>query len=327
MLPASSATPAVPRATKVPPKAKPKSVEKADKPSQHRKVEKHHESEKDPHRRNRSTRELGSKREGQKKPNTKGFTGGWVLTAGLLGIGAIGLLVCGGVGLWLIFGRNTQPTPTSPALAAASSHRADPEKGGPAPPVGDRADDVEAAQALFARALEADSKNDDRGFLDCFTPDIQKFDASLLALMSMNYQSAYKNDPQSVAICKPVVEIMDKHGLSYEVMKKLTATLGKPGAEDKSFENLMEAIKDPATLYSELCVPIAKIENVGRKRDPKAPAARLTDLTRSRDTVTGKVVYTENGKEKSGGITILKSNGTWKISGPLNIASAIRGHL
>jgi hypothetical protein len=223
-------------------------------------------------------------------------------------VGGVVVLAGGGVGLYFLLRE-----PDKPRLAGGPGSPGGPRQGGNPTP---QPSGYATPQALFDAVVAAEKKKDFKTLVDSLTPEALNEMASQMAVFGMMQQAAPKapgkdkDKPQDKP--SPVLAVMDKHGLSSEVTKKIKVDFTPEGME-KAQREVGKLIKEPAAFTTDM---LAASE---QKDGPKKPPAqeedpKLTDLKVNGDKATGTVVRKVAGKEVKEPVEFVKVGGGWKLN-------------
>jgi hypothetical protein len=150
-------------------------------------------------------------------------------------------------------------------------------------------------QEVFDAAKTAIMKDDLKTFVDCLAPESIETMAGAMACTQL----------------PPKRELLAKHGLTDEIIKKLPKMKGVPSAEDqeKIFKAWSVPIKDKAAFLVEVFAARLKEE---KNKMKELGSTALKDLKIDGDKATGKIVGLPGGKEEP--VEFKKmSGGGWKV--------------
>jgi hypothetical protein len=165
----------------------------------------------------------------------------------------------------------------------------------------------EAFEAFKTAAKDKDHKK----FMNCLTPESQEQMAAML-VFSASFMSGFAEmdkTGEAKKKMKPIADVMEKHGLTEEVLKKQPEV--KPGKEDpaKAMKPLLDLIKDKPAFCVDM---LTAMDQTGQKGgfSEGAASATLKDVKIDGDTATGKV---SSEKKKDEPIEFKKIGNSWKI--------------
>lgn len=165
-------------------------------------------------------------------------------------------------------------------------------------------------EEVFTAAKAASDKDDWKTFADCLTEKSRNTLAGSMAGLALMVKPA-PGQPSKLNY-QPVQAVLNKHGLTDDVIKGLHQR--EKGFSEKltAFKLLGETIKDRGTFIVD--VMSAFIEMVPGKKSPSPlTGAELKDLKVEGDTARGTLVTTKAGTEKRYPIEFHKSGNSWRI--------------
>lgn len=168
-------------------------------------------------------------------------------------------------------------------------------------------------QAVFDAAQSAQKKEDFKTFVGCLAPEAQKEMAAGLAFGGLNQQAAARADEKLRTQYKPILDTLDKHGLTDEVGKKVNLKPASPQEGEKVQRELLGLIKDPAAFAVDMMTAYSKTEPFNRK-PPDMPTPELTDVKVDGDKARGTVLVKAQGREFRQPIAFVKVGGSWKLA-------------
>jgi hypothetical protein len=165
-------------------------------------------------------------------------------------------------------------------------------------------------EVVFNAAMTALKADDHRAFIECFAPEAQKEMAADLVVMGLYKQHAAEKEGRTPEEDKPILEALDKHGLSYKVTKgmKLGRTIG---GERRSREEVGALLKDPIAVFVDLSAASRKKRPGGGAAQGRTPT--LDDVRIRGDRAHGIARMKQGNRELQGAVDFVKVGGTWKI--------------
>jgi hypothetical protein len=170
----------------------------------------------------------------------------------------------------------------------------------------------------FKAARTSLEKEDWKGFSDCLTDDSRDQMAGGFVMIGVMMKLVGSpGGDEAKAKLKPIDDVLAKHGLTDEVMKKMPDE--KPGKDPesakKAMKKLVEPIKDKGAFIADMMAAMKKMGD-GKKENsiPLPKDAELKDVKIEGDTAKGFVVT----KEKKEPIEFRKVGGGWKIEMPMD---------
>jgi len=192
-------------------------------------------------------------------------------------------------------------------------------------------------QACFDAVLAASEKRDARALVGCFTPEAVKQMAGDLASQGFflrdqaegklfKDKDGAKPDEETLKRLKPMLDVLDKHGLTVKATKDLRPKGFRPTKKER--EALLKLVKKP----EEFAVDFMAVQYKAAPRpspNKDEPKPKLEDLKIDGDKATANVVVTlrvpadkDKGKEDPRQIkqpvTFQKIDGGWRVNPEAN---------
>jgi hypothetical protein len=168
-------------------------------------------------------------------------------------------------------------------------------------------------QAVFEAAQAAQKKEDFKSFVACFAPEAQKELAAGLAFQALRQQAAVRGDEKLRTQFKPILDALNKHGLTDEVGKKVKLNPSDRAEAEQAQRELQGLIKEPAALAADLMTAYSKTEPFNRK-PAEVPTPQLTDVKIDGDKARGTIVVKVQGRELKQPAEFVKVGGSWKLA-------------
>jgi hypothetical protein len=164
-------------------------------------------------------------------------------------------------------------------------------------------------KAVFAAAVEASKKKDFKGFASLLTPDSQGKLASQLAGLGvmLKMMAAFDKEGKMKDKLPELDKIMDKHGLTKDVLGKLKQSKDAKVIEANN-EVISKAVKDKPGFVGDV-MKWLDAANPGKNKGGPLDEATLKDVKITGDKATGTVVT----KEKDEPMEFAKVGGGWRI--------------
>jgi Domain of unknown function (DUF4878) len=179
----------------------------------------------------------------------------------------------------------------------------------------DKKDKVyKSPQDVFDAAQSAIKKDDYKAFFGMVTPDSQKMMAGQLVLMGAMIKRFADLDPSGKAkeMLKPIDELMTKHGVTEEALKKV-----KPDTDKSKASRAMgDLVKDRPGFVAGMMKILDKNTPPGKEKSKPFQDAELKDVKVEGDKAKGTVVTKKDDKEKKEPIEFVKIGDSWKIVVP-----------
>ena len=180
-------------------------------------------------------------------------------------------------------------------------------------------------QEVFDAVLTAKDKRDARAMVECFTPEAVKQIATDIATQGFflrdRAEGKFGKDQGKDAVeaeakkLKPLLDVLDKHGLTEKATKDLRPANFRPTKEQR--EGLQKLIKDPEKLVVDFMTAQAKIEPPPPQGKDQ-PKPKLSDVKIDGDKATANVVVTlkagNESKEIKQPVRFQKVNGGWRVN-------------
>jgi len=171
-------------------------------------------------------------------------------------------------------------------------------------------------QAVFDAAQAAQKKQDFAAFVGCFAPPAQKEMAIGLAFNALGQQAAARADEKLRTQFKPILDALNKHGLTDEVGKKIKLNPADAKEAEKVHDELAGLIKDPAGLAVDLMSAYSKTEPFNRKPPEAPPTPQLIDVKIDGDKARGTIAIKVGDRELRQPAEFVKVGGSWKLAPP-----------
>jgi hypothetical protein len=180
----------------------------------------------------------------------------------------------------------------------------------------------------FEAVLAATEKRDARALVDCFTPEAVKQIAGDIAGQNVFMREQTKRfkekdggtpDEATLKRIKPMMDLLDKHGLTEKATKDLLPKTSRPTKKER--EALLKLVKKPEQFVVDNLTAQAKSDPGPKPKD--GPKPTLADVKIDGDKATANVVTTINvpdDKDKAGKREIKqpmkfeKINGGWRFN-------------
>jgi hypothetical protein len=168
-------------------------------------------------------------------------------------------------------------------------------------------------KAVFDAAVKASKKKDFKAFATLLTPDSQGKLASQLAGLGLMFKafSAFDKEGKMKDKLADFDKIMDKHGLTKDVMGKLKQTKDTKEIEANN-KVIVAAVKDKPAFVGDV-MKWLDAANPGKNKGGPLDEAELKDLKVTGDKATGTVVSKVGGKDKEEPMDFAKVGGGWRI--------------
>lgn len=175
-------------------------------------------------------------------------------------------------------------------------------------------------QAVWEAMTAANTARDHKAFMAAFSPAFQKSETARAAYSGLGMRNRIggspKRDAEIKAENKPILDALDKHGLTAEATKGLKLNVGRDD-DEKNIKTLAGMIKDPAPLWAELQAGFAKLP--GYRDEPSRQfEGKRTDVKIDGDKATGLLVQMAGREEYKVRIVFIKVEGQWKIAPELS---------
>ena len=164
-------------------------------------------------------------------------------------------------------------------------------------------------QAAFDAAVKASKAKDFKAFAAVFTPESQAKLAGQLAGLGVMFKafSAFDKEGKMKDKLADLDKIMDKHGLTKDVMGKLKQTKA-PKEIEANNKVIADAVKDKPAFVGDV-MKWLDAANPGKNKGGPLDEATLEGVTITGDKATGTVVT----KEKKEPMEFAKVGGGWRI--------------
>jgi hypothetical protein len=176
----------------------------------------------------------------------------------------------------------------------------------------DRAPVYKSPEAVFAAAEAAKKKGDFKGFFDCLSPASQKRLAADMAYNGLTLKADVESGRAPARFkdkIKPIVKLMEKHGLTEAATKKIMRDAGRDRV--KATRALSGVVKDPETFAVRFMAAMEKFS--GEKPGKDQPKARLTNVKIDGDRARGTVVVAVDDTTHKESIAFTRVGGGWRI--------------
>jgi hypothetical protein len=172
----------------------------------------------------------------------------------------------------------------------------------------------DSPQAVFDAAQAANKKDDYKTLIDCLSPAAQKQMASSMAFGALNQQSAAQGNDKFKEQFKPIIAALEKHGLGFDVAKKIKIDDLSPDGIKKATSDVGALIKDPAAFAADLMEAYSKTEGFNAKPPKDAPEPKLADVKIDGDKAKGVIAVTIEGNDVKQPVEFVKIDGGWKLA-------------
>ena len=171
----------------------------------------------------------------------------------------------------------------------------------------------ETPKAVFEAATKASKKKDFKTFAACLTPGSQGKLAGQLAGLAGLFKGLAALDTKGTMKDKlaDLDKIMDKHGLTKEVMAKVKPTKD-PKEIDKNNKTIAAIIEDKPAFVGDV-MKWLESANPGKGKDGPLVEAELKDLKITGDKATGTSITKTGDMTKEEPIEFAKIGGGWRI--------------
>jgi hypothetical protein len=152
--------------------------------------------------------------------------------------------------------------------------------------------------AVFAAAKTALNKEDWKGFCQCLTPESRDGFAAGMAfagIMMQGFASAGGADGEKDA--KNIQAVMDKHGLTEEVMQK-NMEGDSPANQDEAAKRLLEPVKDRDAFVADIMAALSNLKG-NQKKSPIEKDATLKDVKVDGDSATATLERRSPSRSRS----------------------------
>jgi hypothetical protein len=165
-------------------------------------------------------------------------------------------------------------------------------------------------EETFKSAQAAAEKNDYKAFMSTMTPESQETYAGMIAFGGAMVQAfAGLGGPEGAEDAKKVKEVLDKHGLTEETLKKADPTAADPIAGMKS---LVEPVKDKPAFVADMMAALKSSKDF-KDKSPLQKGTTLKDVKIDGDSAKGTIETEVEGKKESSPIGFKKIDGKWLI--------------
>jgi hypothetical protein len=193
------------------------------------------------------------------------------------------------------------------------------------PGCGSKAGAHATPEDVFKTAKAAADKEDWKGFCDCLTDDSRDTFAGGMAFAGVMMKAFGElGGKEAGAKLKPIDDVLTKHGLTEENLKKMEK--GPPlGAEKdmaKAMKELVAPVKDRSAFVADMVAALKQVGEKGKDQPPFPKDAVLKDVKIDGDSAKAMVVSQQGGAERSEPIEFRKVGAGWKIelpTGPPNL--------
>jgi hypothetical protein len=206
-----------------------------------------------------------------------------------------------------------QPKPTLPPQTTTAG-ATQPSTAGTAPQP--TATGEERPEAVWEAVKAANASRNHRAFIEGFSPASQKDMAARQAYHLLSVRDvdggSEKRTAELRAEYKPIIDALDKHGLTAEATKSINTLAGRD-LEDKNIEKLAALIKDPAGLWADLKTAYAK--RPGKRDEPSTEfEGKLTNVKINGDKATAVLVQSGPDGVFKAPVVFIKVSGKWKLA-------------
>jgi hypothetical protein len=180
---------------------------------------------------------------------------------------------------------------------------------------------IRSPQAVFETAKSAAEREDWETFCGCLTPESRDQMAGMLVVVAAMMRGfgglAALGGPEKAqaaqAKIKPIVDVLDKHGLDEATLKSMRPTPMQVGqTPPDQLQRVLAPIKDRSQFIADM---INAMKQFGAPQDskPLQSDARLENVVIDGDAATGTVVQTRNGVERRDEMRFKRIGVSWKI--------------
>jgi len=174
---------------------------------------------------------------------------------------------------------------------------------------------------VFKAAKAAADKEDWKGFCDCLTDDSRDTFAGGMAFAGVMMKAFGElGGKEAQAKLKPIDDVLSKHGLTEESLKKMEKGPPIGGAEKdvaKAMKEMVAPIKDRSAFVADMVAALKQVEDKGKDQAPFPKDAVLKDLKIDGNSAKAVVVGQQEGAERSEPIEFRKVGAGWKIELPM----------
>lgn len=181
----------------------------------------------------------------------------------------------------------------------------------------------DSPQAVFEAAKAATAEKDWKTFAGCLTEESRDVFAGGLVMMTGMIKAfsvgfaGPEGAEEAKAKIKPLDDVLAKHGLTEEVMKKAEPKQppggGDPEAMTKALRAMAAPIDDRTAFIADVFAAFEKIGDSPADEMDMLANATLADVEIDGETATGTVIQRQNGQEKKEPIEFRKVDGSWRI--------------
>jgi hypothetical protein len=176
----------------------------------------------------------------------------------------------------------------------------------------------------FNAAKKASAKKDYKAIYNLLAPASQELLTAQVALLCVATKNAADVDPKAKGLreqVKPILEVMKRHGLSDEAVKKLKPFNPKADAkeQEKVFKEAVKPIKDRGQFVDDALTAMRKVAPKGSQNLDEIAKDKLSDVKIDGEKATGKVTgmrFDPKGaekKQKTYTFSFEKIQGSWRI--------------
>ena len=170
---------------------------------------------------------------------------------------------------------------------------------------------------VFQAAKAAAAKEDWKGFCDCLTDDSRDTFAGGMAFAGVMMKAFGElGGKEAQGKLKPIDDVLSKHGLTEENLKKMEKAPPLGGGEKdmaKAMKEMAAPIKDRSAFVADMVAALKQVEGKGKDQPPFPKDAVLKDLKIDGDSAKAVVVGRQGDVERSDPIEFRKVGAGWKI--------------
>ncbi|MBY0228146.1 MAG: hypothetical protein K2W96_02580 [Gemmataceae bacterium] len=202
-------------------------------------------------------------------------------------VGGVVLLAGIGVGVWWMTSGPSKSGPVAGGGDKDKGGKPDGGKDGSKPETGP----YSSPEATWMTVGKANNEGDFKAFISGFVVEDQKRYAAQRTLRLLFQRVETEDGPEAASYKeknKPIIDALDKHGLTSEVCKKEFKRRSPADPDEPFLEKLLPLVKDPAGLYADIR---AAMVAVYKRSNPEHTyyADKMTDVKIEGDKATGQV--------------------------------------
>jgi hypothetical protein len=165
-------------------------------------------------------------------------------------------------------------------------------------------------QAVFDGYMTASEKKDYKAALACLTPAAQKDMAAYLAFIALSMKSV--GVEEIVKAFKPMLDVMDKHGLTEKATKDIKVSFAADKQEQqKARTAISKLIKKPIPFAIDMMKVQVELKPFGG--DQFKPKIKLEEVKIDGTRATGLMVVEVQGQQSKQKVNFAKLGSGWKM--------------